>query len=228
MRRMKAVNDFRYILFDLDGTLTDSGLGITNSVMYALGRFGISVEDRSELYRFIGPPLLSSFKEFYGFDASTAEKAVEYYREYYSVKGIFESTVYDGIPELLKQISDSGRKSALATSKPEKYAVQILDRFGLSQYFSNITGASMTEARTDKAELISLALSALDIKDKSSAVMIGDRRFDIYGARANGIASTGVLYGYGSREELTGAGADFIAEAPQDIAGIIGLKGTVI
>lgn len=222
------MNDFRFILFDLDGTLTDSGPGITNSVMYALGRFGISVEDHSELYRFIGPPLLSSFKEFYGFDDSTAKKAVEYYREYYSDKGIFENTVYNGIPELLKQISGSGRKSALATSKPEKFAVQILDHFGLSQYFSNITGASMTEARTEKTELISIALSSLNIKDKSSAVMIGDRRFDIYGAAANDIASIGVLYGYGSHKELTDAGADFIAETPQKIAELIALKGAVI
>lgn len=215
------MNNYSYILFDLDGTLTDSGPGITNSVMYALGRFGIN-KPRSELYRFIGPPLRTSFKEFYGFDDCQTEKAIEYYREYYTDKGIFENEVYEGIPELLRNICGSGKKVALATSKPEKFAVRILEHFGIAEYFSAVTGASMTEARTEKNELISLSLSALGVKDKTKSVMVGDRKFDILGAKANGIDSIGVLYGYGDRGELTAAGADFIAETPQELLKLLG------
>lgn len=222
------MNDYSYILFDLDGTLTDSGLGITNSVMHALGRFGINVTDRSELYRFIGPPLRTSFKEFYGFDSRRAETAVEHYREYYADKGIFENEVYSGIPELLKHLTAEGKKTALATSKPEKFALRILEHFGLTEYFSAVAGASMSETRTEKDELISLALSRLGVKDKSKAIMVGDRKFDILGAKANGISSAGVLYGFGSREELADAGADFIAETPQELLKLLTAKGEAL
>jgi phosphoglycolate phosphatase len=122
---------YRYCLFDLDGTLTDPGIGITNSVMYALRKFGISVSDRSELYSFIGPPLGESFQKQYGFSEEQSRQAVEYYREYFRAGGIFENTVYDGIPELLKELKRKGVTVALATSKPYEVAVQIVRHFGL-------------------------------------------------------------------------------------------------
>lgn len=216
------------VLFDLDGTLTDPGLGITNSVMYALDRFGIRVEDRSELYKFIGPPLLNSFMDFYGFDEEKAEKAVVYYREYYREKGIFENKVYDGIPELLEQMKKQEMILAVATSKPEPFAVQILEHFNLSQYFDVIAGSDFENVRNTKAKVITYAMDRL--KDqlceelsalKQSAVMVGDRFHDIVGAKENDIQSVGVLFGYGNREELEDVGADFVVEQPSDIIQVI-------
>lgn len=214
----------RIVLFDLDGTLTDPGIGITNSVMYALEKFGICVEDRSELYKFIGPPLLNSFMDFYGFDKEQAEQTVTYYREYFKEKGIFENKVYDGIPELLKQMKGQKMILAVATSKPEPFAVRILEHFNLSQYFDVIAGSDFDNVRNTKAKVINYALEQLaellgeDVPTvKQSAVMVGDRFHDIVGAKENDIQSLGVLFGYGDREELEGAGADYIVEQPSDI-----------
>lgn len=214
----------RIVLFDLDGTLTDPGIGITNSVMYALEKFGIRVEDRSELYKFIGPPLLNSFMDFYGFDKDKAEKAVAYYREYFKEKGIFENKVYDGIPELLEQMKEKEMILVVATSKPESFAVRILEYFNLSQYFDVIAGSDFDNVRNTKAKVINYALEQLakllgeDVPTvKQSAVMVGDRFHDIVGAKENDIQSLGVLFGYGDREELEGAGADYIVEQPNDI-----------
>lgn len=214
----------RVVLFDLDGTLTDPGLGITNSVMYALEKFGIRVEDRSELYKFIGPPLLNSFKDFYRFDVNQAEQAVVYYREYFKEKGIYENKVYDGIPELLEQLKEQKIFLAVATSKPEPFAVRILEHFNLSQYFDVIAGSDFENVRNTKAKVIAYALEQLaeqleeDISAlKQSAIMVGDRSHDIVGAKENDIQSIGVLFGYGDRKELEDAGADFIAEQPSNI-----------
>lgn len=204
------------ILFDLDGTLTDPGLGITNSVAYALERYGIEVENRESLYPFIGPPLADSFMKFYGFDSEKAMDAIRVYREYFRDKGIFENEVYEGVRELLENIKASGRKTVLATSKPEEFAVRILEHFDLAKYFDVVAGASMDEKRNKKGDVIKYAMEKGAFRSEN-AVMIGDREHDIFGARENGLDSIGVLYGYGSRQELENAGADYIAETVQDI-----------
>lgn len=212
------------LLFDLDGTLTDPGIGITNSVMYALKTFGIIEHDRTKLYPFIGPPLLNSFMEFYGFDEPKAEEAVTRYREYYRDKGIHENLVYNGIPELLKRLKAEGEIILLATSKPETFAKQILVHFDLMQCFTIAAGSDFEQTRNTKSKVIAYALdmyaqmSGSNIQAlKESAIMIGDRSYDIEGAKENSILSVGVLWGYGSREELEKAGADSVIETPEDL-----------
>ena len=212
---------YKYALFDLDGTLTDPGEGITRSVQYALDKFGIHVEDRKQLFCFIGPPLHESFEVYYGFSRSDAMKAVDYYREYYAVKGIFENLVYDGIPEALAKLRDSGVRICLATSKPEVFAKQILEHFGLDGYFTAVAGSEMDGTRTKKAEVVERALGLLGNPDAGDCVMIGDREHDVLGGAAHGLDTIGVLFGYGSREELERAGATHIAAKPIEIVNII-------
>lgn len=207
---------FKYLLFDLDGTLTDPGLGITNSIMYALQKFGIKVEDRTSLYKFIGPPLRDSFEAFYGFSREDSELAVQYYRENYKEKGLYENEVYDGIEELLIQLKERDKSLLVATSKPEPFAIRILQHFNLYNYFDFVAGATMDEARNKKADVIQYAMESFNI-EKSSAIMIGDREHDIIGAKENNLDSIGVLYGYGSHDELKNAGAMFLVEKPLDI-----------
>ncbi len=208
---------YNIFLFDLDGTLTDPGEGITNSVAYALNKFGIEVIDKTTLYNFIGPPLVDSFMKYYGFNKEDALLAVDYYREYFGVTGIFENQVFDGIPELLEGIKKSGRKISLATSKPEQYAVRILEHFDLLKYFDFVGAATMDETRSKKADVIKYTLDSLGVVDKSNVVMVGDRHHDIKGAVQNGLDSIGVLFGYGNQEELEIAGATYIAETVNDI-----------
>ena len=211
------MSKYDIILFDLDGTLTDPGMGITNSVMHALKKYGIEVENRETLYKFIGPPLIDSFEKYYGFSHEEAVKSVDYYREYYADKGIYENEVYNGIEAMLQKLSEEGKKIILATSKPEPFAREILRHFDLDKYFLFAAGSTMNETRTNKADVIEYALAECNITDKSSVVMIGDREHDIIGANKNGIDSIGVLFGYGSREELENAGATYIAETVEDI-----------
>lgn len=208
---------YQNILFDLDGTLTDPGVGITNSAMYALEKWNIKVAERSELYKFIGPPLRDSFMNFYNFSEEQAEQAIIYYREYFRVKGIFENEVYPGIVELLQKLKADGKKIVLATSKPEEFAIRILKHFDLFEYFDFVGGALMDGVRNKKGEVIQYVLESAGITDLSTTVMIGDREHDIIGAKENGLDSIGVLFGYGSREELTEAGATYIAETVEDI-----------
>ena len=209
------------LLFDLDGTLTEPAEGITNSVAYALKKFGIEPPNRQELYKFIGPPLIQSFQKFYGFPHDKAELAVKYYREYFADKGIFENKIYDGIPKLLQDLKNEGYRLVVATSKPQPFAERILQKFNLIDFFERVFGATMDETRTEKAEVIYYALQELNVKDLSRVVMIGDRENDILGANENGIQSIGVLFGYGSRSELEAAGATQIAQTVQDIAKIL-------
>lgn len=212
---------FDWFFFDLDGTLTDPALGITNSIMYALRKLDIESPERSELYKFIGPPLAGSFEKFYGFSHEKAETAVALYREYFGETGIFENSVYDGVPQMLEKLKNAGKQIVLATSKPHVYADRILEHFNLAGYFDFISGSELDGRRTDKAEVIAYALSELNIKDRSQVLMIGDREHDIIGAKKNGIASLGVLYGFGSRAELESAGADHIASKVSDILNYI-------
>ncbi len=215
------------IFFDLDGTLTDPGIGITNSVMHALKKHGIEVEDRRELYPFIGPPLKDSFMKYYGFSEEDAVRAIDEYREYFRPYGIFENEVYPGVPELLQALKRAGKRLILATSKPDEFSIRIMKHFGLYEYFDFFSCATMSEKKVEKPEIIQYALDELKITDPDSCVMIGDREHDILGAKAVGIRSIGVLYGYGSREELEEAGADYIAETVQDILKYLDERGNM-
>lgn len=206
-----------YIFFDLDGTLTDPALGITNSLMYALEKFGIHIESREELYKFIGPPLVDMMMQEYGFSREKAQKGLELYREYFSVKGLLENSVYDGIPKMLEKLQSVGYKLVLATSKPELYAKQILEHFNLDGYFYFIGGSDMSETRSTKEAVIEYDLEALGNPDVSKCIMVGDRKYDVVGAREFKMDCVGVLFGYGSREELEEAGAAKIVETVEEL-----------
>ena len=189
------------IFFDLDGTLTDPMLGITRSVQHALKAYGVIEEDLTRLIPFIGPPLKDSFMKFYDFSEEQAKEAIYKYREYFATSGLFENRVYEGIPEMLGKLKASGKKLYVATSKPEKFARQILEHFQLDSYFDYIGGASMDEVRV--------------------MVMVGDREHDVFGAKEQGIDCVGVLFGYGSREELEAAGTWKIAADMDELTKII-------
>lgn len=203
---------YEYYFFDLDGTITETGLGITNSVMYALDKFNIKVNDRNELLRFVGPPLRDSFRDFYGFSEEQAEEATTLFRVYYREKGYLECEIYEGVRELLEELKARGKKIFLATSKPEEFAVKILENFDLLKYFDFVSGATMGTGRTSKYDVIQYALDQIPFAEKESILMIGDRMYDIEGAKAHGLDSAGVTYGYGSREELTEADATYLAD----------------
>ena len=209
------------VLFDLDGTLTDPGEGITNSVDFALSKYGIETKDKRELYKFIGPPLKDSFMKYYGFDEVKAEEAIAFYREYFRDRGIFENRVYDDVEDMLTKLYADGKTIVLATSKPEEFALRILEHFGLRKYFSVIAGASMDSSRSKKGDVIAYALSMCENIDKNTTIMIGDREHDIIGAKENDLKSIGVLYGYGDENELKTAGADYIVSTPKDILKLI-------
>lgn len=202
---------FSHIFFDLDGTLTDPALGITNSFSHALKEMDREIPSYATLCSFIGPPIKESFASL-GFSTEEIEEGIKKYREYFSTKGLYENKLYEGIPELLAELKAAGKKLVVATSKPEIFSVQIAEHFGFSQYFENICGSTMDQSRSTKASVIEYALERNKINDKSKVLMVGDREHDIFGARQNGLKSCGVLFGYGSREELEKAGADFIAK----------------
>lgn len=214
---------YNHILFDLDGTLTDPALGITNSVMYALKYFGIDETDRTLLYKFIGPPLLDSFRDFYGFDEEKSKLAMKKYREYYVPKGLYENKVYDGVENMLANLKSSGKKLYVATSKPEEYAVKILEHFNLLKYFEFCGGSDIEETRARKAEVIKYVLEKCGLSEKKDeCLMVGDRKHDVLGAKEAGLDCMGVLYGYGSRDELREAGAKYIVESVRDVQVTIG------
>lgn len=203
---------YQTILFDLDGTLTDSSQGILNSVAYALEKMNIPVPDIQELLPFIGPPLVESFQTFYHFSPEKSLEAVEYFREYFADKGIFENAVYPHIPELLENLHNKEKQLILATSKPEVFAKKVLKHFELDHYFTIVAGASLDSSRIKKADVIAYALEQLPAVHRQTCVMVGDREHDIIGARENDIASMGILYGFGNRKELEQAGATYISE----------------
>ncbi|MEA4920992.1 MAG: HAD hydrolase-like protein [Clostridiaceae bacterium] len=211
----------KYILFDLDGTLTDPKAGITSSVAFALNTFGIKVHDLDTLIPFIGPPLAESFENFYGFSHDKALKAVDQYRIYFSEKGIFENAVLQGVPEMLSHLSKNGREILLATSKPEVYAQKILEHFSLDNFFCHICGSQLDGTRTAKSEVVAYALNKAGVTDKALAVMVGDRKHDIIGAKYNGIMSIGVLFGYGSEDELRKAGADITVKTVDELCSLL-------
>lgn len=208
---------YDWILFDLDGTLTLSEEGIIRSASYAMEQMGVPVPSYEEMKRFIGPPLKYSFMTYGGMDDAQAELAVEKYRERYREKGWAENSVYPGIPALLKALKRAGVKLGVATGKPQIFTDQILDLFGLRPYFDTVCGISISDHSADKKKLISAALPA----GCTRACMVGDRKFDIEAARALGLDAVGVLYGYGSREELAQAGATAIVETPDELAQLL-------
>ena len=206
------------ILFDLDGTLTDPAEGITKAVEAALNHYGITVADRAALHKFIGPPLDESFPEFYGFDAAQTAEATEVFRAYFDRQGWAENVPYPGIDGLLAELKAAGKRLLVATSKPEVFALRIMEHFGLARYFDHICGAPMdNQEGAKKAAVIRDALRRAGVEDLSTAVMVGDRRHDIDGARQAGLEAVGVLWGYGDRQELEAAGAAYIVE---DIPGL--------
>lgn len=211
---------YRYILFDLDGTLTDPKEGICKSVQYALHSMGIEEADLDKLEPFIGPPLIDSFMQFYKMKREDAEKAVVAYRERFSAVGLYENKVYKEIPELLAECKAQGMKIAVASSKPEIYVNKILKHFDLAKYFDVVVGSELDGRKTKKEEVVAEALKKLKC-DKKQTVMIGDRCFDIEGAKAQGIASIGVEYGYAAKGELKKSGADYIAKNVKQLKKIL-------
>ena len=217
----------KFLLFDLDGTITDSGPGIRRCAQYALESFGIHETDVDRLNLFVGPPLTDSFRDFYGLNEKDSLQAVKKYRERYETTGLYENSVIPGIPELLKKAQSEGYVNVLATSKPEVFAVKILDYFGLAEDFAVVSGADLAGKHVVKSDIIRTALERIQksfpdaCPDMSSAmkasVMIGDRKEDVLGAHRIGIPVVGVRFGFAVPGELEDAGADAIAGSPEDI-----------
>ena len=208
------------VFFDLDGTITEPVQGITNAIIYALDKYDIKVEDRSSLYKFIGPPLRDSFKEFYGFTEEQSEEAVKHYREYYSDRGLIENEIMPGMKEALIKLKESGCHLYVATSKPEEYAKKILENIGISEYFDIIAGATFDNTRDKKELVIEYLLDISGIKISgvmSQTVMVGDRYFDILGAKAFGLDNIGVTFGYGTREEFIECGEMQIVDTAEEL-----------
>lgn len=212
---------YEYIFFDLDGTLSDSAPGIIAGVVYALGKIGIEVKDRATLTKFIGPPLSESFSKYYDLDFESTDRAVALFREYYRESGILENEMYSGIPEVLSALLSGGKRLAVATSKPEPHARSILRRYEIADMFDYIGGSLFDNSRVRKHEVIEHTMRKLRLNNPKSVLMVGDRAHDVEGAEKRGIDCMGVLYGYGSREELEGAGAKYIADHVADISNII-------
>lgn len=215
------MKSYSTILFDLDGTLTDSSQGIINSIIYALEKFDINDYDMSLLKKFLGPPLHESFEKFMGFDKEKSLQAVKFYREYFSSKGLLENEVYAGVNDLLQNLKENGKTLVVATSKPQPFTDKIMEHFDLAKYFDFIAGSNMDTTRSKKAEVIEYALSECNIKDKSKVVMIGDRAEDMIGAQSVGIDSIGVEYGYGTFDELKNAGATYIAKTVDELEDLL-------
>lgn len=215
------LKDYNIILFDLDGTLTDPKIGITKSVQYALSKYNINVDNLDKLECFIGPPLTDSFKEFYSFDDGNAIKAIDYFREYFVEKGMYENEVYPGIHDLLDELRVNGKKLVVATSKPTKFAKIILEHFDLAKYFSLIVGSNLDGTRVAKSEIIEYIFSKLGDIDCKKVIMIGDRKHDVIGAKHHKIDSIVVRYGYGIDEEFIEASPTYFANSVKDISNIL-------
>lgn len=215
------MQQYQTILFDLDGTLTDSAPGILNSVRHACGKLQLEIPDEATLHRFLGPPLPASFRDYLHLDEADTSRAVAAFREYYPDKGIFENEVYPGIPALLKDLKGAGRMVVMATSKPEVFARRIMEHFSLDGYFDAICGATIDETRTDKGDVIAYALQTAGITNLEKVVMVGDREHDVKGAARNGLPCIGAVYGYGSAAELTAAGAVALADTVEDLHNLL-------
>lgn len=218
----------KYVMFDLDGTLTDPKIGITTCVQYALHAAGIEEPDLDRLEPFIGPPLKDSFMEFYSMTEEQADAAVEKYRERFKDTGIFENRIYDGVPAMLKELHNKGIKLAVASSKPQVFVERILEHFHINQYFDVVVGSELDGTRVNKDEVVLEALNQLfhyKPIQRSQVYMVGDRKFDVEGAKEHGIESVAVTYGYGSMEELKEAKADYIVRSVGELQKFL-LRGT--
>lgn len=213
---------YQYLLFDLDGTLTDPKEGITKSVQHALRHFGIEVEDPDTLTPYIGPPLIPSFMEFHGLSREQAEEALMVYRERLSTVGLFENEVLEGVPEMLRSLKEKRRFVAVASSKPEEYVRRILDHFDLLQFFDEVVGASMDEKRSAKKDIIEEALLRMGkASGDKSILMIGDRKHDVEGARLCNLDSLGVYTGFAPEGELEEAGATYVFHTIGEMAAFL-------
>ena len=218
----------QYLLFDLDGTLTDPKVGITTCVQYALAAFGIEEPDLDKLEPFIGPPLKDSFMKYYDMDEEQAQAAVEKYRERFRDTGIFENRLYEGIPQMLRELNSKGMSMGIASSKPTVFVERILEHFQIAKYFKVVVGSELDGTRSDKDEVLEEALKQLfgdQPVDRDKVYMIGDRRFDVEGAKTQGVECVGVTYGYGSMEELKEAKADYIVRSVEELKKFL-LRGT--
>jgi phosphoglycolate phosphatase len=209
------------IIFDLDGTLTDPADGITRCYQHALDALGARGHTRQELLKFIGPPMRQNFAAILGAnDAELIERAVELYRERFARVGLFENEVYRGVREMLAGLRGANFRLFVATSKVTEYSVRVLEHFRLAEFFSAVQGATPDGSLDDKALLVARLLAEQRL-DPAESVMIGDREHDIHAAKRNGVRTVGLTYGYGSREELTAAGADFICDSPAEITALL-------
>ncbi|NDI33946.1 HAD family hydrolase [Chengkuizengella sediminis] len=212
--------NYNIILFDLDGTLTDPKIGITKSIQYALAKFDIDVKDLNKLEPFIGPPLHESFMEYYSFDKIRAKEAVAYYREYFSEKGLYENKVYDGMIHLLEELTKQNKQLYVATSKPTFFAEKVLEHFDIKKYFQFTGGSNLDGTRSDKTEIIQYLIEKENL-NISDIVMIGDRKYDLIGAQKNEIASIGVGYGYGSKQELLDNNPTYYVETIKELLDVL-------
>ncbi len=210
---------YEHIFFDLDGTLTDPALGITNAIIYARKKWGLDPGRNEDYYKFIGPPMPKSYEQFWGMDHDTAVRFLATYREYFGTVGLFENQVYPGIPELLRDLRAAGCRLYMATTKPTGFSTQIAEKFGLLPWFEIISGSQPSGDNT-KEDVIRFAEKTCRV-DMAKAVMVGDRLYDVEGAHACAIPCVGVCYGYGGREELAAAGADYIADTVEDLRALL-------
>lgn len=208
------------VFFDLDGTLTDSAKGCVNAVRYMFDSIGFTEHDEDKLRAFVGPPTRRHLVREYGFSEQKAAEAYVFYREYYDKKGIYENKPYDGIVQAITSIKAAGRSVYIATSKPENLAQSVLDNFSLTQLFDGVFAARHDKNIMEKSEVLESAIAGLG--NVTGAVMVGDRSFDILGGRHVGFDTVGVLYGYGTEDELKNAGCDYIVDSVQDVAELLG------
>lgn len=211
------MKNYKVVLFDLDGTLTDPKIGITKSVQHALQKAGVMVNDLDELEPFIGPPLQVSFQEIYGFNDTQITQAIRDYRERFAERGMFENKLYEDIPALLAHLKQQGYILTIATSKPTVFAEQIIKYFHLESYFDLVVGSHLDGSRSAKGEIIAEVLQQLDSYPKEQFIMIGDRKYDLIGARENQIDAIGVTYGFGSLEELKNEEPIYIVDHVNDL-----------
>ena len=213
------MKEYDYYIFDFDGTLVDSSEGIYNSIIYALKEFGIEENDREKLRYFIGPPLFHSFKHIYGVNDEESNWLVAKYRERYKVKGCAESLVYDDVPEMLKALKERGKKIAIASSKPKQFVDEISKHLGIFEYYDFVSAETFDKTHSSKEDLINTVLEHFENPPKEKCLMIGDRFYDIDGAKATELDSAGALYGLGEIQELTTAGATYLLNTPFDLLG---------
>ncbi len=213
-------NRYHNIIFDLDGTLTDSADGVINSVHYALQKIGINA-DSADLKSFIGPPLQRSFREKYGFNEEKVQEAISYFREYYREKGIYENRLYPGVGELLEKLAGKGKKIYLATSKATPFAETVLRYFQIDHYFEAVSGATLDGSRVEKKDVLAHLVELSGNLYPQESVMVGDRKHDVIGARDHGLDTVAVTYGYGSVEELSGEKPTYLVYSVKELTDLL-------